>query len=330
VRREGNFQGRMVLHRFGRLAFPLADADEALLKKQRELLLSARMKRHAPLRDDKVLADWNGMMITALTHAGSVFRNSEWLAAAVKAFDFVVQALGDGDRLHHSWRSGKRGNQGFSDDYVQMARAAFALWEITGEKRYLDHAEAWVRTLNVHFWDAQHGGYFYTSDDSEPLIFRARMVFDQNAPSGNGVMVGLLSQLYLATADQSYRDRANALIQAFSGEVSRIFISMGTYLNGLDVTFSALEIVIIGPRNAVKTQELIAAVLGRSLPNRTLHLVESGDALPVTHPAYGKAMENGQPTAYVCQRLTCSAPIANPVTLSQVLLLPPQPVQGKA
>ena len=330
VRREGNFQGRTVLHRFGRLAFPLPEADEALLKKQRELLLGGRQKRPAPLRDDKVLADWNGMMIAALARAGGVFRRADWVTAASKAFDFIVKTLGDGDRLYHSWRNGKRGYMGFADDYAHMARAAFALWETTGEKRFLERAEAWVRTLNQHFWDNQNGGYFYTADDADPLIFRSRMVFDQNASSGNGAMVGLLAQLFLVTADQSYRERCNALIQAFSGEVGRAFISMGTYMNGLDVTFAGLELVIIGQRNHAKTQELISAVMGRSLPNRTLHVVDSGNALPAGHPAYGKLMENGQPTAYICQRLTCSAPIANPVTLSQILQLPPPRVQGQA
>jgi uncharacterized protein YyaL (SSP411 family) len=330
VRREGNFQGRTVLTRFGRLPFPLPEADEALLKKQRELLLASRMKRPAPLRDDKVLADWNGMTIAALAHSGSVFRKSEWVAAAIKAFDFIVKTLGDGDRLYHSWVSGKRGHLGFADDYAHMARAALALWEVTGEKRFLERAEAWVRTLNEHFWDSQNGGYFYYSDDSDALISRARMVFDQNAPSGNGTMVGLLARLYLVTADQTYRDRGNALIQAFSGEVGRVFISMGTFMNGLDVTFAGLEVVIIGQRSHAKTQELIAAFLGRSLPNATLHVVDSGNALPTAHPAHGKAMENGQPTAYICQRLTCSAPIGNAVTLSQVLQLPPGRPQGQA
>ena len=330
VRREGTFHGRNILHRFGRLPYPLPEADEALLKKQRALLLAARSRRVAPLRDDKVLADWNGMMITALVHAGTVFRNPQWLAAAVKAFDFIVKTHGEGDRLYHSWRAGKRGYPGFADDYAHMARAAFALWEATGEKRYLDRAHGWVRTLNEHFWDKQNGGYFYTADDCEPLIVRARVVFDQNAPSCNGIMVGLLAQLYMVSADPSYRDRNNALIQAFSGEVPRAFISMGSYLNGLDVTIAGLEIVIIGHRNHAKTQELIAAVLGRSLPNRTLQIIDPTESIPQGHPAHGKTMENGQPTAFVCQRQTCSAPITNPVTLSQVLQSPPARAQGQA
>ncbi|HEY2447102.1 MAG TPA: thioredoxin domain-containing protein [Rhizomicrobium sp.] len=328
VRREGNFEGRNLLQRIGG-AYPLPDADEALLKKQRELLLAARLKRTPPLRDDKVLADWNGLAIAALANAGIVFRKGQWTAAAIRAFAFIETALGDGDRLYHSWRNGTRHHAGFSDDYAQMARAAFTLWEATGDKRYLARTQAWVHVLNEHFWDSQNGGYFYTADDSDPLIVRTRIVFDQATPSANGTMVALLSRLHFATADTLYRDRANALIQSFSGEVPRAFLSMGSYINGLEVTMTALQIVIVGQIDNPKTHELVNAVLGRSLPNRTLMVVDPRESLPAGHPAQGKTMQNGQPTAYVCQRSACSAPISNPVTLSQVLLLPARP-QGQA
>ncbi|MGH6888270.1 MAG: thioredoxin domain-containing protein [Rhizomicrobium sp.] len=328
VRREGNFEGRSILQRIGN-PFPLPEADEAMLRKQRELLLAARLKRKPPLRDDKVLADWNGMAIAALANAGMVFRKALWSATAIRAFEFVEKALGEGDRLFHSWCNGVRHHAGFADDYAQMARAAFTLWEATGDRRYLARAQAWVSVLNEHFWDAQNGGYFFTSDDSDPLIARTRVVFDHATPAANGVLVGLLSRLYFATADTMYRDRANALIQAFSGEVNRAFLSMASYVNGLDVTMTALQIVIVGQIDNPKTHELASAVLGRSLPNRTLLVVDPRQALPVGHPAAGKPMQNGQPTAYVCQRMTCSAPITNPVTLSQVLQLPSRP-QGHA
>jgi uncharacterized protein YyaL (SSP411 family) len=328
VKREGNFEGRNILQRLGG-GYPFSEADEALLKKQRELLLAARQKRKAPLRDDKVLADWNGMAIAALANAGMVFRNAAWTTAAIRAFGFIESALTDGDRLFHSWRNGVRHHAGFADDYAQMARAALALWEASGEKRFLARAQAWVHTLNEHFWDAQNGGYFYTSDDSDPLIVRTRVVFDQATPSANGLMVGLLSRLHFATSDGTYRDRANALIQAFAGEVSRAWISMATYLNGLEVAMTALQIVIVGQIDNPKTHELANAVLGRSLPCRTLIVVDPREGLPAGHPAAGKTMQNGQPTAYVCQRMTCSAPITNPVTLSQVLQLPAR-AQGQA
>jgi len=329
VRREGNFQGKNLLQRIGNAPYPMPEADEALLQKQRELLLAARLKRTPPHRDDKVLADWNGMMIASLANAGIVFRQPQWTAAAMRAFEFIANTLGDSGRLYHSWRDGKRNRQGFADDYAHMATAAFILWEATTDKKYLEHAKTWVHTLNEHYWDSQNGGYFYTSDDSDPLIVRTRSVFDQATPCANGTMVALLSRLHYATADNGYRDRANALIQAFSGEVARAFVSMGSYINGLEVALTGLQIVIVGPLGNAKTHELVNAVLGRSLPNRTLMVVGPNETLPESHPAAGKTMQNGQPTAYVCQRNTCSAPISNPVTLSQVLQLPAN-VQGQA
>src|SRR3569832_1143933 len=139
VTRDGNFQGRNILQRMGTAApYPQPEADEALFAKQRELLLAARLKRVPPMRDDKVLADTNGMVITALINAGAVLKNAEWSKTAIKAFAFVVKALGDGDKLAHSWRNGKRGHAGFADVYALMARVALALWEATGEQRFLD------------------------------------------------------------------------------------------------------------------------------------------------------------------------------------------------
>ena len=140
-------------------------------------------------------------MIAALANAGAVFGNRAWIDAAIAAFDFVCEAMGDGDRLFHTWRDGKRGSPGFADDYAHMARAALALYEATGDQRYLERAQAWTRILNEHFWDMQNGGYFTTADDADPLIVRARMVFDQVIPAANGVMVAVLAKLYLITAD---------------------------------------------------------------------------------------------------------------------------------
>jgi len=327
--RDGSFGGKNVPHRLASpMPYPQSDADEALLKRQRELLLAARAKRHAPLRDDKVLADVNGMVITALTEAGSAMGRTEWVSAAIKAFDFVVKALGDGDRLHHSWRAGKRGHKGFADDYANMARAALALWEATGEQRFLDRARGWTQTLNDHFWDGVSGGYFTTADDDEPLIARTRSVYDQTQPAANSIMIGVLARLYMATADNAYNERDTALILSLAGEGARVFTSMGTFFNNAEFAATNLQIVVMGPAGHPKTQELAAAVLGRSLPNRLLTVVASDKQLPEGHIARGKTMENGQPTAYICQRGTMAAPITNPVTLSQVLQLPQARPQG--
>jgi uncharacterized protein YyaL (SSP411 family) len=330
VRRDGNFQGTNILHRLAAAApFPQSEADEAMFKKQRELLLAARQKRVPPLRDEKVLADWNGLTIASLANAGAVFQNAEWTAAAVKAFDFIVKALSDGDRLFHCWHKGKRGRQAFADDYAQMIRAATTLWELTSNKKYLDYAQRWARTLNDLYWDQTNGGYFFTSAEEEPLIVRVRMLFDQTIPSANGTMISQLARLFQATSDPQYAQRCDQLVQAFAAEAARAFASSASYFNGLDVVGSGFQVVIIGPPSNPKTHEFVQAVLGRSLPNRMLMVVSPDETLPPSHPAFGKTMLNGQPVAYVCQRATCSAPITNPVTLSQALQLPARPQQGQ-
>jgi uncharacterized protein YyaL (SSP411 family) len=329
VTREGNHpSGRIVPHRLGSAApAPLSDADEALVQKQRELLLIARQKRVAPQRDDKVLADWNGYAITALANAGAAFANSEWITAAIKAFDFVVKVLGDGDRLHHSWRDGKRSAPGFADDYASMSRAALALWEATREKRFLDYAKRWTNTLTEHFWDNDRGGYCFTADDGEPLVVRARMTFDQPQPSANSLMIGVLARLHLITAEQQYFDRAQNIAVVFAAEAQRAWISMPAYFNNVEFLSLAAQVIVIGPTDSPRTHELTAAVFGRSFPNRLLMVMSPNEQLPENHPAFGKTMQNGQPTVYICQRNTCSPPITNPVQLSQLLQLP-RPPQG--
>jgi uncharacterized protein YyaL (SSP411 family) len=330
VRREGPFQGRNVLQRIGSSApYPQSDADEALLKKQRELLLAARQTRQAPFRDNKVLADWNGLAIAALANAGAVLRRSDWTNAAIAAFEFIVKTLSDGDRLAHVWHDGKRGDRAFADDYAHMIRAALILWETVGDKRYLDYAKRWTHTMNEHYWDNNLGGYFFTSDDTDSLIVRTRMLFDQPVPSGNSIMISQLIRLYQATTDTAYAQRADLLCQAFATEAARAYPSCPTFFASLETAIAALQIVVVGPLNNAKTHELVAAIQGRCLPNKLLVVASPDEPLPEGHPAFGKGLVNGQPAAYVCQRGTCSPPITNPVTLSQALQLPVRPAQGQ-
>ncbi|HUJ03421.1 MAG TPA: thioredoxin domain-containing protein, partial [Rhizomicrobium sp.] len=264
ITRAGNYQGRNILFRKGpNSGFPLSEADENLLAKQREMLLAQRQKRIAPLRDDKVLADWNGAAIAALATAGAVLRKTAWTVAAVRAFEFIERALCDAPLMYHSWRDGKRGAAAFADDYAHMARAALTLWETTNDKRYLARAIEWVRTLNEHFWDMQNGGYFVTPDFADPLIARPRYVADQAFPCANGIMPEVLARLYFATMDEAYRDRSNALIQAFSGEVTRVPVSVPSFINSLEMLMTGLQIIIVGSLTNPKTHELVSAVLGR-------------------------------------------------------------------
>jgi uncharacterized protein len=324
VTRDGNHMGRNILRRMGHPQPQLSEADDALLAKQRSLLLAARDKRTPPPRDETLLADWNGLAISALAQAGAALDRADWISAAIAAFDDVVRILGEGERLYHSANGGVRGATGFADDYALMARGALHLWEVTGEARFLDAAKDWVATMNDHFWNAEKGGYCTTADDAETLIVRSRVLYDQAVPAANGIMIWVLTRLGLVTGDGLYGTRARALLDAFADEYGRAWASCASYVNSLEAFSTGFQVVVVGPRQNPRTQELVRAVWGKALPNRLVYVVESGEALPTGHPAFGKGMQNGAPTAYLCQRDICSPPITSAVTLSQALTLPPR------
>ena len=327
VTREGNFPhegrptGRNILHRVSNLP-GWTEAEEISFSEQKRRLLEARERRVRPGRDDKVLVDWNGLMIAALANAGAVFERPDWLAAAREAFQFICDRHGDGDRLFHSYRANKRQHQAFADGYAAMARAALALHEATQERFYLDRARAWTRTLDQEFWDVVQGGYVYSRNSDLPDQVRTRNAFDTQTPSGNGVMVGVHGRLFYLTVDQFHAERANTLIQAFAGDVAASYMQMSTFLNNFEFCTSCLEIVVYGPAGDVRTQDMVRAVLGRSLPNRLLIAVGPGESLPAGHPAEGKTMQEGLPTVYVCGGMVCSPPITSPAVLSHALQLP--------
>jgi uncharacterized protein YyaL (SSP411 family) len=327
ITRDGNVQGRNLPRRLGN-PVPANEADEALLAKQRGMLLASRQKRASPTRDDRVMADWNALTISAIARAGAVFEKREWIDLAVKAFDGIVKALGDGSRLSHV-----KGVTGFADDYANMARAALQLWEITGEERFLDHAKAWTKELDDHFWNSQINGYCMYAADADPLFVRARMVFDNPTPSANGAMLVVLTRLALLTGDKNYMSRASALGATFPAEANRMLNGAGSYLNGFEYLVNSLVIVVVGHKGNSRTHDLLRAYWGKPMPNGMIMQIEPGDPLPPGHPASGRGMEGGQPTAYICQAGVCSNPITNPADLAGVLTLPPQlrgaPQQGQ-
>ena len=137
-------------------------------------------------------------------------------------------------------------------------------------------------------------------------------------------MIAVLTKLALLTGENSYGMRAQAIALAFAGEFDRSWISAGGFLNGFECFATGIQMVVVGKQSNAATRELVRAIWGKSVPDRLLVQVDSTDELPQDHPAFGKPMENGQPTVYLCQRNTCSGPITSAVALSQALTLPQQ------
>ncbi len=313
----GNWEGHTILNR---LAHPerAAPEIEAELAQDRAVLLTARGSRIRPGIDDKVLADWNGLAIAALAQAATAFNRPDWLDLAVSAFAFIAESLASADgRLLHSWR-GRAQHRAIIDDYANMSRAALALHEATGETRYLDHARRWVDIAIAHHGDAR-GGFFFTADDAEHLIARAKHALDQPNPSGNGTLAAVLARLYFLAGQDADRAHAQATLDAFAGEARRNIFGHATLLNAAELLMRGLQIVVIGVRGAADTEALLRVINTANLPNKILSVFAPGAALPPTHPAAGKSQIEGRATAYVCEGPVCSAPLTDAVALAEDL-----------
>ncbi len=318
VARAGNWEGHTILNRLERPEW-LGDAVEAELAEDRARLLAARAARVRPGLDDKVLADWNGLMIAALAYAAPVFGKPRWLALAEDAFAFVEREMVARDgRLRHSWRAGRAAHPATLDDYANLARAALLLHEATGKPDYLARARGWVDVVDRHYADAG-GGYFVAAEDTEGLLTRPKLVQDAATPSGNGTMAEVLARLYYLTGEDAYRARAEATVKAFAGDVPKNFFPFGSLLNGNEMLLQAVQIVIRGRRGESGTDALLAAVQSVSLPTRVLVVIEPGAALPGSHPAAGKDQIEGRATAYVCRGPVCSLPIVEAQALQKEL-----------
>lgn len=318
VTSHGNWEGRTILNRRAHEAEPTA-AEEAVLGHARKLLLDARARRVPPGLDDKVLADWNGLMIAALAHASQVFHRPAWLEAARHAFAFVAGTMVENGRLRHAWRQGRLAHPATLDDHANMARAALALYEATGERPYLDRARAWVADCDTHYWDKDSGGYFFTADDTSDLIARTKTVTDNAVPAGNATILGVLARLHHLTGEPAYRERAEALVALFSGELNRNFFPLSTFLNNTELLLAAVQIVVAGDPGDAATRALLQSAYDASLPTAVITALAPGASLPVSHPAHGKGLVGGRPAAYVCRGPVCSLPLTDPGALADAL-----------
>jgi uncharacterized protein YyaL (SSP411 family) len=304
----GNWEGRTVLNRLHQPGL-LAPEVEAGLRASALRLLAARAERVPPGRDDKVLADWNGLTITALARAAAVFDRPDWLERARQAFDFVTSEMMSGDRLAHSWRAGERLELAFLEDYANLAAAALGLFEHTAEQRYLEQARCWVDRLDADYLDAEGGGYFQISADVSDVLVRAKNAQDGPTPAGNGTMLGVLSRLHLLTGEQRYRVRAEQLLAAFSGEAARNPAVHAALLAGTLWLERPTQVVVIGTLDEPGCEALRRVALAAPRAAATLLTVGPDQALPAGHPAAGKTRLGDAATAYVCHGQTCGLPI---------------------
>ena len=317
VTAQGNFDSHNILNRLD--AIELRDeATERRLAEMRKKLLARRASRVRPGFDDKVLADWNGLMIAALAKAAETFAKPQWLAAAEAAFDFVSTKIIANGRLMHAYRAGEAKAPATANDYANMIRAALALANITGKRAYVERAREWADILDKHYWAWDIGGYYFVADDTSDLIVRPLSGQDEATPNANGMMVSNLMALYLWTGEKRYRERAEAVLKAFAGAMRQnVLAHAGLLAAELDVMAPTLMVFVAAEGRDAR--ELRAALREVSLPGAVVQEVRTGEALPASSPAHGKAAITGKPTAYVCIGPQCSLPVTEPGKLVETI-----------
>jgi len=323
---KGNFEGRTILRPVRTLEESAATlkTDAASLAKTleaaRRKLYAARAERPPPLRDDKVLAGWNGLMISAFAQAALVLGEPGYAASADAAADFVLTTMRREDgRLYRSWNADVYGSQGVLDDYAFLIAGLLDLYEATGDVGRLEAAIALDAVLAEHFEDAEAGGYFRTPADGEALLVRAKPTQDGARPSGTSIQLMNLARLEEFTTDDAYRVRADATVNSLSGMFTRAPRALSDGMLALDWrTDRVREVVVVAPagQDARRAAEpLLAKLRSTFLPNRIVVVADESqlDALAKVAPlVQGKLARGGETTAYVCERGTCKLPTSDP------------------
>jgi uncharacterized protein len=313
----GNFEGHNILNRLKHLPRNM-DAQETMLagaarfSMLRGKLLGIRNKRVRPGLDDKVLADWNGLMIAALVHAGIILGEPSWIVLARRAFDFIALQMTQGDRqnqrLGHSWRTGRALFPGLASDYAAMIRAALALYEASGGRALLERALAWQHALDAHYADRETGGYYLTADDAEGLVVRPHSTADDATPNANAVAAQNLVRLAVFTGEHHWRAKADRLIEGILSAQARNLFGHVALLNALDLRLRAAEIVLTGPDAGADA--LTQAALKMPFLDRIVLRAASAADLPAAHPAQEKLQATDGSAAFICVGERCSLPVS--------------------
>jgi hypothetical protein len=277
-------------------------------------LFNRREKRVHPYKDDKILADWNGLMIAALAKGARAFGEPGLLRAASRAANFILSRMRSANgRLLHRYREKEAAIPAMLDDYAYMTWGLLELYESSFEASYLKAALELTQDLTAHFWDDTEGGFFLAPDDGDRMLVRRKDFSDGAAPSGNAVSMLNLLRLSRLTAKADLEEKAHEIARSIAGSVHRFPTTHTHLLSALDFGLGpSYEVVIVGDEEAEDTKAMLDALQRPFLPNivtlfRPLgpELAEITKIAPFTQ---GQKNINGRATAYVCLRYNCKLP----------------------
>jgi uncharacterized protein YyaL (SSP411 family) len=271
---------------------------------ERAALFAVREQRPKPLRDDKAIAAWNGLMLAALAEAGRRLERDDWLQAARELGAFLLGPLSDGDRLHRTWRNGIAKGTGYLEDYADVAHGLYELHVATGELRWLHESHRLARLAVELFGDDERGGFFLTPADGETLVARQKDLDDNPTPSGNSMLAFVLLRLARIWGADELERRAVGVLRLVRDVIPRAPTAFGWALCALDLHLSPPREIAIagGPGTPVARAAL------RGLDPNAVVAFGPADDVPLLA---GKGLVEGQPAVYVCERFACRAPVTD-------------------
>ena len=339
IEKDGNFveqttgrkSGDNILHLGKALAEFASDLNlsqqdlQENLEAIRQTLFAHREKRIHPMKDDKILTDWNGLMIAALAKGAQAFDEPEYAEAACRAADFILGNMSKPDgRIWHRYRDGQAGVEANLDDYAFLAWGLIELYEATFNTRYLEAALKLTDNMVGHFWDEDSGGLYLTPDDGERLLVRKKEIYDGAIPSGNSVAMLNLLRLGHMISDVDLEEKAAKIGSAFSGIVKQSPSAHTQLMVSLDFAIgSCYEVVIAGKAKAEDTKAMLKALRTSFLPNMVVLLNPDGRELTeiakLAEFTKNQRSIDGRATAYVCKNYNCKLPTTDINKMLQLL-----------
>ena len=289
--------------------------DELIMQmgKIQHALFQVSKKRVAPSIDDKVLTDWNGLMIAALARAGRILGEKRYLEAAKKTADFFLMDMLVDDVLYHRYVKGERAVEGFLDDYAFLAFGLIELYEAVFEEKYLKAASALTKSMAAKFWDTQNGG-FYQTQNIETSLPKIKQLYDGATPSGNSVALNNLLWLSRLIDEPKYDAMAAQMAKTFAEEVEGAPDAYTFFLSALDFMIGpSFSVVWVGDQKAKDTADMLAALKKHYQPFTVMALKSPSQA------GLGYQQIEGKATAYVCQNQTCMPATNDPQVMLQQL-----------
>jgi uncharacterized protein len=329
---QDEFRGKNILierHTISETAKQFKKSEQEIrqsLAHSREKLFAIRAKRPRPHLDDKIIAAWNGLMISAYARAAQVLDEPRYLESATRAANFIRKQLWENSdkTLFRSYREGRSAVEGFADDYAFVVQGLLDLYEASFDFEWLKFATQLQETQDRLFFDEKSGGYFTTSGKDASVLLRMKDDNDGAEPAASSIAALNLFRLSQFRDDKQMAERARKTIDAFAAILSHFPSAMPQMLVALDYSLSKpRQIVIAGKKDTLETKALVKEAHRHFLPKTILLLADGAEGQKYlgerNEAIHAMSTVDGKPAAYVCENFTCKAPVTDPKQLAELL-----------